>query len=113
MEKKAARRIIRKLADGIDPESGLPLPDTSPFNNVQVVRALYLATESLGEKGRSTRENRHPGNSGKPWTEDSDRELLRAFDSGISTRDLAKQFERTNGAILSRLFKLGRDPGEK
>lgn len=47
-------------------------------------------------------------NNGKPWTEEEERLLLSAFDSGASFEDLLKSHGRTPGGILARLDRNGR-----
>uniref|UniRef100_UPI004048EDBF UvrD-helicase domain-containing protein n=1 Tax=Flavobacterium sp. TaxID=239 RepID=UPI004048EDBF len=42
----------------------------------------------------------------RPWTTDLDEELTIMYCEGINTRDLAKHFGRTKGAITSRIKKL-------
>lgn len=42
----------------------------------------------------------------KPWTQELDDELTVMYCEGINTRDLAKHFGRTKGAIRSRIKKL-------
>jgi len=42
----------------------------------------------------------------KPWTKEQDDELEIMYCEGISTKDLAKHFGRTRGAIASRIKKL-------
>jgi F-box protein 18 (helicase) len=42
----------------------------------------------------------------KPWTEELDDELTVMYCEGVNVKDLAKHFERTKGAILSRIRKL-------
>jgi hypothetical protein len=41
MDLKAALGIVRDLADGLDPFTGEPFPDDSPYQHPHVVRALY------------------------------------------------------------------------
>jgi len=41
------------------------------------------------------------------WTEEDDQMLTALFNNGKSVKDLAKVFERTNGAIIARIRKLG------
>ena len=42
-----------------------------------------------------------------PWTEEADRELVRLKDvKGLSTDELSKHFQRTEGSIKSRVKKL-------
>lgn len=42
----------------------------------------------------------------KPWTDKLDAELTKMYCKGISIPDLAKHFERTKGAVYSRIKKL-------
>ena len=48
------------------------------------------------------------GNAYIPWDEEADRVLCRMYDEGKSISLLADIFERTRGAIYSRLIKLGK-----
>jgi superfamily I DNA/RNA helicase len=48
---------------------------------------------------------RHKG-SYRPWNTELDEELTTMFRDGVKLKDLAKHFERTSGAIISRLRKL-------
>lgn len=41
-----------------------------------------------------------------PWTANEDKELLRLFREGAKISDLSVQFQRTPGAIRSRINKL-------
>ena len=47
MDGKKATEIIKMLADGIDPNTGEVFPADSPYQNVDVVRALHTAEEAL------------------------------------------------------------------
>ena len=51
--------------------------------------------------------NEH-GNAYIPWEEEADKLLCRLYDEGNSISVLAEMFERTKGAIRSRLKKLGK-----
>jgi hypothetical protein len=48
-------------------------------------------------------------NGWRPWTEDADKELLLMREGGASVWELARHFERTEGAIRSRIRKLTSD----
>ena len=48
------------------------------------------------------------GNAYIPWEEEADKLLCRLYDEGNSISVLAEMFERTKGAIRSRLKKLGK-----
>ena len=46
-------------------------------------------------------------NKGKPWKQEDDERLQAKFRSGMDVKTLAKEFKRTQGAIQSRIEKLG------
>ncbi len=58
------------------------------------------------EASFATIRDKHP-NAYKPWPEESDQELQKLFADKVSVADIAKIFGRKNGAIRSRLMKLG------
>lgn len=47
MELSAALDILRRLAEGIDPATGEVYPSDSPYQQPQVIRALFTAIEHL------------------------------------------------------------------
>jgi hypothetical protein len=104
-----AKKIIDALANGIDPETGEILPAQSTFNNPQVIRALFVAVKALDRAAkRAERDNSLPSNAGRPWPEAEDKELLAIFDAGVPVKEIAAKLGRTQGAIDSRLVRLGR-----
>jgi hypothetical protein len=112
MSPQEALPIIKTLADGIDPLTGEVLSDQSPFNQPEVIRALFVAAQALNEataapKGARANKDR-PGNAGRAWPPEEDEQLLKAFDAGTPPRELAMKHGRTKGAIDSRLAKHGR-----
>ena len=114
MENHEALRIIRILADGVDPYTGEKFPPESPYQNAATVRALFTAAQSLeiAIKRERSRSNL-PERAGEPWSgEESDR-LAHHYDNGVSIPELAKVHCRTSGAIRSRLVKLGRTVPER
>ncbi|MBT4129858.1 MAG: hypothetical protein HOL17_01385 [Gammaproteobacteria bacterium] len=46
-------------------------------------------------------------NAGKPWTEELEQKLEQKFNKGDSVKELSIIFGRTEGAIKSRLHKMG------
>ncbi|RKX24994.1 MAG: hypothetical protein DRP45_06910 [Candidatus Zixiibacteriota bacterium] len=109
MEVTQALGIIKPLSDGIDPFTGEEFPFDSPYQNPQVIRALYLAVSALEkEKTRVKRQDSLPTNAGKPWSIEEDNELVKTFDSGKSLKELSDIYQRTERAIQSRLIKLGK-----
>jgi hypothetical protein len=105
METERAIEIVQALADGVDPYSGERFPPPSPYRQADTVRALHLALEGLAKLQRSTSRKTGPG---RAWSAEEEQELLRQFDDKIDVEEIAKQHERTKGAIWARLEKLGR-----
>lgn len=104
-----AKHIIEALANGIDPGTGEILNNQSIFNNPSVIRSLFIAVKALdNEHKRVERAKELPDNAGRSWTENEDRELLSLFDSNASIKYIADKHGRTQGAIASRLVRLGR-----
>ena len=109
MTPNEAKSIIETLANGVDPETGEVLSAQSVFNNPQVIRALFIATNALdGLAKREKQAKTLPDNAGKAWSEIEDSELINAFDAGGSIKDISAKHGRTEGAIASRLLRLGR-----
>ncbi len=109
MNTDKALEIIRALADGVDPYTGEEYPADSPYQNPQTVRALFMATQALERtKKADDKLRKPPDNAGKSWDDEEDRRLIKAFDSGQTTKQLAEEHQRTEGSIRSRLMKQGR-----
>jgi hypothetical protein len=110
MNASEAANLIELLANGRDPFSGEQLPNDSPLQHPQVIRALFNALQSLGsEEARSRLRGKgsRPGRQGESWSELEDERLVLAFQSGASIAQVALQHQRTRGAIVSRLVRLG------
>lgn len=117
MEYAKAKGIVTALANGIDPTTGEVLPNTSPYNNPEIIRALFLisGTPGSGRQPRKTVEEKQqenlkagrPRNTGLPWTEELKGEVAARFQSGASLEALSKHFERSRGAIAAELVKQG------
>ncbi len=109
MDQAQALAIVRSLANGVDPESGEVFAPETAYPRPQVVRALYEAAAALERMERFERRKQHmPPKTGEPWSEEEDRKLLAAFDSGRALQELAAAHERTMGAVRARLLKYGR-----
>ncbi|WP_060289144.1 hypothetical protein [Burkholderia ubonensis] len=106
------QEIIERLANGIDPITGEILSDQGPFNQPEVIRALFAAAQALravaDASERQPPPNAKPLNAGRAWSPEEDEQLLRKFDAGVAPKELAKIHGRTKGAIDSRLVKHGR-----
>ena len=116
MERDKTLQILKALAEGIDPATGEQFPGGSSFQHPETVRALYSAIRLL-ESGsapvpaaQASGEPRKPGpaNAGRPWSQDEDLRLGKAYDSGRSIEELADAHQRSRIAIEARLAKLGR-----
>jgi hypothetical protein len=109
MDQAQALAVVRSLANGVDPESGEVFPTESVYQRPQIVRALYEAASALERIERQERRKAQmPQKTGEPWSEDEDRKLLSAFDTGRALQELAASHERTQGAVRARLLKYGR-----
>ena len=105
-----AKKIIESLANGIDPETGEILSDQDSVNNPQVIRALFVAIKALDRTAAfAEKAVSRPDNSGKSWSEDEDKRLIAAFDTGITTKEIAKKHGRSHGSITARLARHGRN----
>ena len=109
MDQSQALAVVRSLANGVDPESGEIFPPESAYQRPLVVRALYEAAAALERMERfQRRKSQLPQKTGEPWSEEEDRRLLAAFDSGRALQELAAAHERTMNAVRARLLKYGR-----
>lgn len=114
MDDIKAAGILKSLAAGVSPEDGSSLPAGTHLQSPDVVRALFLAAESLESRARHSRRNPNlPRNAGKPWAADEDERLLTAFDGGATVETLAQAHERTRAGIEARLVKHGRLEAEQ
>jgi hypothetical protein len=109
MDDIKAAEILKSLAAGMDPTLGQPLTSVAPLQSPDVVRALFLAADSLEMRLRQTRrQSTLPRNAGKPWSAEEDDRLLAGFDAGTKVDELAATHERTRAGIEARLVKHGR-----
>ena len=95
---------LRKLAQGIDPRSGLPLPEEDACQAPEVIRALFHAFRLL-EKHK---DKPAAVQAGKPWDEEEEQALLQRYDAGDAVTAIARAHGRTTGAIRARLAQCGR-----
>ena len=109
MEIDQALKIVRALADGADPHTGEELPIVGPYQQPDVIRALFLATRALEhEAWRERRRKALPANVGKPWQPDEDSKLIERFTQGHDVEALAALHLRTANGIRERLVRLGK-----
>ena len=105
MDIQYAKQLLESLADGMDPLTGEVLPQNDICNHPDIIRALHTI---LRELDRERPPKQMPENAGRPWTKEDDEELCRRFDNGCSAKELSNAFKRTQGAITSRLKRLGK-----
>ena len=121
-ERDKALSIIGALANGADPASGEALPTASPYNNPNVIRALFFAlnkleqqTETWKPRSKKTTEERQqynlangrPRNSGLPWDDETREYAASNFRKGAKIGDIAVKLERSNIAIIAGLKQQG------
>jgi hypothetical protein len=112
MELNEAKEIVRALANGIDPTTGEVLPETSPYSNPKIIRALFAlleptATEkkpkrSVDEKQRENEQLGKPRNAGLPWTDEQREQLATLFRQGTSLDEMAHRLARRNVSMTLR-----------
>ena len=107
MQLREAKKVLKKLANGTHPVTGTSLKDDSPFQHVEVVRAIYKVLEELEEVRVPAEELNKPTRASEPWPNDEDARLKRVYEREVTISQLAKNHGRTEGAIRSRLEKLG------
>ncbi len=111
MEVSKALEIVRALADGTDPYTGEVYPAESPYQNAETVRALFTAIDALERAERRRKRKRElPERAGEPWDDEEDSVLIKRFEEDVGVKEIAVEHKRTEGAIRSRLEKLGKIP---
>ena len=104
MDKFKTIEIIEALANGIDPINGEVFPTDSPYQNVEITRALFHALEVL----KDTKPKKpNPERQGEKWETVEDEQLKEGFSNEVKIVELAKIHQRSSGAIRSRLKRLG------
>jgi hypothetical protein len=109
MEIQEALAIVRKLADGMHPETGTTLPGDCMYQHPQTVRALHRAMLALEFQDAREKAKRFlPKNAGKAWSGDEDTQICNELRRGMSFDQIAHLHSRTTGSIVARLVRLGK-----
>ncbi|HEY7352227.1 MAG TPA: hypothetical protein VH596_05615 [Terriglobales bacterium] len=109
MEIQEALVVIKKLADGVHPETGAVLPGDCLYHHPQAVRALHRAMAALEFQDQRERVKRFlPKNAGKPWSNQEDTQICEELRRGMNFEQIAQLHSRTNGSIIARLVRLGK-----
>jgi hypothetical protein len=111
MHKREVVEVLSALASGAHPITGQVFEEDSPYNHPRVIRALFGSIELIESRSGRTRrtleeinrEQGRPLHSNMRWSEEEDRRLFGLLEEGVLTAEIASRFERTRGAILSRL----------
>jgi len=122
MELNESRNIVKTLAQGVHPTTGEVFPPESPYNDPDVIRALFSVLEFVkhANKPKKTLEERRqenvevgrPMNAGLPWTDD-DRALVRSgFQDGMTVEKLAAKLARSSAAIVAEVIRQDLVPPE-
>jgi len=108
MESETARQILSKLIEGLDPDTGKPLPTDSVLHRAPVMRALLAGLSALRlSAARAARRAQLPENVGKSWDDEEEATVVNLFKSGTSLDDIARAHGRTSRSIQLRLEHLG------
>lgn len=126
METAKTLFIIRRLADGVDPETGKPFDINHPYQHPDTIRALFAAVQALehgeAKEQKQSKAQEQAGecdaekltfrsvvvpNAGKPWTEEEDQRLCSSLGAEISISQLAELHGRTYGDVRAHLETLG------
>jgi hypothetical protein len=99
-------KIIRSLANGLDPDSGKGIHENSICRRPQVVKAFNRAISSLVQEQK--REQRKPTNAFRSWSRAEDAQVCEEVRSGKDFHEIAKAHNRTVPSIVARLVKLGK-----
>lgn len=109
MEIQEALKIVKALADGVNPENGEVLPGDFIYQNPQNVRALHRAVGALEYLEHRERNRRLlPANAGKPWSAREDGQVCDALRAGTDFQQIARTHNRTVASIVARLVRLGK-----
>jgi len=115
MELNESRNIVKTLAQGVHPTTGEAFPLGSPYNDPNVIRALFSILEfvkqakkpkkSVEQRRRENLEVGRPINSGLPWTEE-DRVIVKSgFQDGTTVENLAATLGRSSSSIVAEVIR--------
>jgi hypothetical protein len=108
MELAAAKATLKSLIEGVDPVTGYPIPKSMVLHHAEVIRALLCAVAVLdADEVRTRRRALLPSNTGRPWRQADDAQLLAAFRAGEPLLRIAAEHHRSLAGVESRLERLG------
>jgi hypothetical protein len=108
MELAAAKATLKSLVEGVDPVTGYPIPRSMVLHHATVIRALLCAVAVLAaDEARVRRRARLPRNTGRPWRQADDAQVVAAFRGGEPLLRIAAAHHRSLASVESRLERLG------
>ena len=109
MDIQQALEIVRRLADGLHPETGQAVATDSLYQHPQAVRALNRAVLALEfQLERERTRNSLPANAGKAWSNSEEAQICEELRRGVNFHEIARTHGRTAGSIVARLIRLGK-----
>lgn len=109
MEIQEALKIVRALADGVNPQTAEALPTDSVCRNPKCICAFNKAVGALEyAQERERLRQLLPQNAGKAWTREEEQKICDALRQGTNFQAIAKTHNRTVGSIVARLVRLGK-----
>ncbi|QDP01665.1 hypothetical protein [Thalassotalea sp. PS06] len=111
-------QTLASLARGVDPISKQAFAKDSPYNHPEIIRDLFSCVDFINDQTKRVRltpeqikqkniDKGLPMNCGMPWTPALKQNLAEQFRQGLSVKDLASKFERTNASITAELKRQG------
>ena len=108
MELATAKATLKSLVEGVDPVTGYPIPRSMVLHHATVIRALLCALAVLdADEARVRRRARLPSNTGRPWRQADDAQVVAAFHGGAPLLQIAAAHHRSLASVESRLERLG------
>lgn len=108
MDLDAAKATLKSLVQGVDPVTGYPIPKSLVLHHALVIRALLCAVAVLeADAVRTRRRARLPRNTGRPWRQADDAQVIAAFHNGEPLQQIATDHQRSLASVESRLERLG------
>ena len=103
-----AASFLEVIVNGVDPTTGAVITSDSVLQSADAVRSLNRAVQALKRRVATQKKKAAlPARAGAKWDSDEDRFLTDLAKSGASVADLSKTLDRTRGAVLARLERLG------
>ena len=102
------RKLMEKLAQGMDPIRNMALPEDSPYRHPELLAAFRYVLTMRDPKESSRKQPREGAvNHGKAWKTEEKKRLAESFKEGISLKQLALEHGRTVGSVRGELIKQG------